>query len=310
MEDNRPPPFEVLFITSVDNQIAVLQTVMCIVLLPTSLTLIFGIIHYEHFGVDSKKRSFFNQAISALFISLGFNGIFVMVSMTIRCWTGPFGHFGGIIVSIARRSLLIVASFWVTEFLLYKNMSILFPHYITRLRDDFWAIFCCGWNILLGILFTNIEWILNNQTHPPPIYLFMSGEDEMIQSPQQILSFLIVWVIITILALSLIIIQLIKNKPSPEQQFGFNNMKHNPAIVNSLQMMFVIAILLLVSYPSIFVKGVGPNPFVLKTIPMSIAVYLIIPICFYAFNKKLRRYVWRETRQFLGLDFQTIDPAF
>ena len=310
MEDNRPPPFEILFITSVDYQIAVVQTVMCIVLLPISLTLIFGIVHYEHFGVDSQKRSFFNQAISALFISLGLNGIFVMVSMTIRCWTGPFGHFGGIIVSIARRSLLIVASFWVTEFLLYKNMSILFPHYITRLRDDFWAIFCCGWNILLGILFTNIEWILNNQTHPPPIYLFMSGEDEMIQSPQQILSFLIVWVIITILALSLIIIQPIKNKPSPEQQFGFNNMKHNPAIVNSLQILSVIAILLLVIYPAIFIKGVGPNAFVLKNIPVCIAAYLIIPFCFYAFNNKLRKYVWREIKQFLGLDLQIIDPSF
>ena len=222
---------------------------------------------------------------------------------------GPFGQIGGIIVWIARRFLLIVASFWVTEFLLYKNMSILFPHYITRLRDDFWAIFCCGWNILFGILLTNIEWILNKETHHPPIYLFMSGEGEIIQSPQQILSFLIVWVVITILALSLIIIQPTKNKPSPEQQFGFNNMKHNPAIVNSLQMLFVIVILLLVIYPSIFVNDVGPNAFVLKTIPMSIQAYLIAPICFYAFNNKLRKYVWREMKQFLGLDLQTIEPC-
>ena len=137
----------------------------------------------------------------------------------------------------------------------------------------------------------------------------MSGEDEMIQSPQQILSFLIVWVIITILALSLIIIQLIKNKPSPEQQFGFNNMKHNPAIVNSLQILSVIAILLLVIYPSIFVNDVGPNAFVLKNIPVCIAAYLIIPFCFYAFNNKLRKYVWREMKQFLGLDLQTIEPC-
>ena len=310
MNDSSPPPIEVLFITSVDYQIAVLQTVMCIVLLPTSLTLIFGIVHYEHFGVDSKKRSFFNQAISALFISLGLNEISIMVSITIRCWMGPFGQIGGIIVSIARRFLLIVASFWVTEFLLYKNMSILLPHYITRLRDDFWVMFCCGWNMLFGILFTNIEWILNDKNCHPPIYLFISGEGEIIQSHQQILLFLIVWVIITILALFLIIIQLIKNKPSPEQQFGFNNMKHNPAIVNSLQMMLVIAILLLVCYPSIFVKGVGPNAFVLKTIPMSIAAYLIIPICFYAFNNKLRKYAWRGTKRFMGLDLQTIDPAF
>ena len=87
-------------------------------------------------------------------------------------------------------------------------------------------------------------------------------------------------------------------------------MKHNPAIVNSLQILSVIAILLLVIYPAIFIKGVGPNAFVLKNIPVCIAAYLIIPFCFYAFNNKLRKYVWREIKEFLELDFQTIDPTF
>ena len=100
------PRFEVIFITSVDEQIAILQTVVFSAMLPISLTLISGIVHYEHFGVDSQKRSFFNQAISGFFISLGLNEI-VMVSITIRCWTGPFGHIGGIIVSIARRFFII-----------------------------------------------------------------------------------------------------------------------------------------------------------------------------------------------------------
>ena len=304
------PQFEVLFITSVDKQIAVLQTAMCIVLLPISLTLIFGIVNYEHFGVDSQKRSFYNQTISAWFISLGLNEILVMVSITIRCWTGPFGHVGGMIVSVARRFFLIVASFWTIEFLLYKNMSILFPHYTIRLRDNFWTIFCCGWNTIFGVLFTNIEWFLQ-ETHPP-IYLFMSGEDEMLMSHKQMFIFLIVWVIVAILAVSFMIIRLFKN-PSPDpvqtqQGFGFNNMKHNPAIVNNLQMVFVVMILLAVCYPSIFVTTIGPNAFVLKTIPMSIAAYLVVPSCFYAFNKKLRKYVWRETKEALGLDFQTIEP--
>ena len=78
------PQFDVIFITSVDEQIAILQTVVCSVMLPISLTLIFGIVHYEHFGDDSQKRSFFNQAISAFFISLGLNGILVLVPITIR----------------------------------------------------------------------------------------------------------------------------------------------------------------------------------------------------------------------------------
>ena len=309
MEDNKPQ-FEVLFITSVDTQVAILQTVLCIVLIPISITLIFGIVNYEHYGVDSQKRSFFNQAISAWFISLGLNGIFVMVSITIRCWTGPFGHIGAIIVSIARRFFLIVAPLWAIEFLLYKNLSILCPNYILRLRDDFWALFCHGWNTIFGIVLTNTEWFLQ-ETHPP-IYLFISGEGEILMSHKQIFVFLMLWVLITLLAVSFMIIWLIK-KPSSgpvqtDQGFGFNNVKHNPAIVNSLQISIVVVILLAVCYPSIFVKSKGPNAFVLKTIPMSIAAYLVVPICFYAFNKKLRKYVWRETKEAFGLDFQTIAP--
>ena len=177
MEDNRSPPFEVLFITSVDNQIAVLQTVMCIALLPTSLTLIFGIVHYEHFGVDSQKRSFFNQAISAFFVSLGFNEISVVLPITIRCWSGPFYDSISIIVSITRRLFLTFASLVTIEILVYKNICILNPNYISRLRDDFWTTFCIGWNVTFGILLSNGEWYLSDSY--PPIYLFMSGKDNM-----------------------------------------------------------------------------------------------------------------------------------
>ena len=172
-----PPPFEVLFITSVDYQIAVLKTVMCIVMLPLSLTLIFGIVNYEHFVVDSQKRSFFNQAISAFFVSLGFNEILVVLPITIRCWSGPLGHIISIIVSITRRLFLTFASLVAIEILVYKNMCILNPNYISRLRDDFWATFCIGWNVTFGILLSNGEWYFSDSY--PPIYLFMSGKDDM-----------------------------------------------------------------------------------------------------------------------------------
>ena len=171
------PQFKVIFITSVDEQIAILQTVICSIMLPISITLIFGIVHYEHFGVDSQKRSFFNQAISAFFVSLGFNEISVVLPITIRCWSGPLGHIISIIVSIARRLFLTFASLVTIEILLYKNICILNPNYISRLRDDFWATFCIGWNVTFGILLSNGEWYLSDSY--PPIYLFMSGKDDM-----------------------------------------------------------------------------------------------------------------------------------
>ena len=123
--------------------------------------------------------------------------------------------------------------------------------------------------------------------------------------------FLIFLILIAILTVSFIIIKLIK-KPSPEpnqpQQPGsFNNMTHNPALINSLQIVFVIALVLVASLPSIFLKGTGPNAFVLRAIPIQIVAYLVIPVCFYAFNKKLRKYVWKETKTFLGLTNQIQD---
>ena len=171
------PQFEVVFITSVDKQLAILQTVICSVTLPISLSLIFGIVHYEHYGVDSQKRSFFNQAMSAFFINLGLNEILALVPITIRCWTGPLGHSVAVIVSIARRLFLTFASFIAIEILLYKNICVWNPTFITRLRDDFWTTFCIGWNVTFGILLSNGEWYLSDSY--PPIYLFISGKDDM-----------------------------------------------------------------------------------------------------------------------------------
>ena len=171
------PQFEVLFITSVEEQIAILQTVMCSVILPISLTLIFGIVHYEHYGVDPQKRSFFNQAISAFFISMGLMEILSVVPITIRCWTGPLGPSISILVSVVRRLLVSFASFVVIEILLYKNICVWYPNYISRLRDDFWTTFCFGWNVTFGILLSNGEWYLSDSY--PPIYLFISGKEDM-----------------------------------------------------------------------------------------------------------------------------------
>ena len=70
-----------------------------------------------------------------------------------------------------------------------------------------------------------------------------------------------------------------------------------------------MVVLIAACYPAIvYVEGKGPNSFILGTLPSAVAAYFVVPISFYAFNKKLRKYVWRETKEFLGLDPQTIEP--
>ena len=123
--------------------------------------------------------------------------------------------------------------------------------------------------------------------------------------------FVYLWIIAIILAGSFMTFRLIKNPIEEPQGSGLalNNLKHNPALVNNLQILLVITIFIVTAYPAMFVAGQGPNSFILGTLPAAFAAYLVIPISFFAFNKKLRKYVWKETKEALGLNVQVVGPA-
>ena len=117
--------------------------------------------------------------------------------------------------------------------------------------------------------------------------------------------FAILWIIAIILAGSFMIFRLIKNPTEEPQGSGLNNVVHNPALVNNLQILLLIVVFLIASYLSKFVAGHGPNSFILGTLPGAVNAYFVVPISFYAFNKKLRKYVWRET---FGSNIQAVGP--
>ena len=124
--------------------------------------------------------------------------------------------------------------------------------------------------------------------------------------------FVYLWIIAIILAGSFMTFRLIKNPIEEPQGSGLalNNLKHNPALVNNLQILLVITIFIVTAYPAtMFVAGQGPNSFILGTLPGAVAAYLVIPISFFAFNKKLRKYVWKETKEALGLNVQAVGPT-
>ena len=118
--------------------------------------------------------------------------------------------------------------------------------------------------------------------------------------------FVILWIIAVILAGSYMIFRLIKNPTEEPQGSGLNNVVHNPALVNNLQILLVIVVFLVVCYPAMFVAGHGQNSFILGTLPGAVAAYFVVPISFYAFNKKLRKYVWREA---FGSNIQAVGPS-
>ena len=107
------------------------------------------------------------------------------------------------------------------------------------------------------------------------------------------------------------VIRLIKNPAEELQQpnQGFNTLKHNPALVSNLQILLVVAIFIVTGYPAMFVADQGgPDAFVLGILPIGMAGYLVVPICFYVFNRKLRKYIGKEIREALGLNFQEVQP--
>ena len=166
----------------VDTNVAILQTVICIVVVPIGIILIYGIVLYEHEGVDSKKRSLFNQLISDFFVALGILTLICTVPITIRCWTGPLGHIFAKIVSVARRFFFTFFMVNDIEVLIYKIFCLLNPNFILRLDDYFWNAFLLSWNGIFAVVSSNADWYISYSN--PRIYNFLTGNEDVISATE------------------------------------------------------------------------------------------------------------------------------
>ena len=177
MEENTTwPQFQVDFITTVDTYVTILQTITYIIVVTIGIPLVLGIISYERIGVDAKKRSIFNQLISAFFRNVSVNIVFIGFFVTIRCWIGPLDSMLSTFLTIARRLGITSLVFIILEGCLYKIICLVNPTFILSLDDDYWTTYIIVWNIILSFLLTTAYWISVKQY--PPIYLFLSGEEE------------------------------------------------------------------------------------------------------------------------------------
>ena len=287
------------FITEVDTKVAILQSIICLTVLPFGLFLIYGIVLYEHFGVDAQKRSILNQLMSAIFVDMGLNGLLVVLTITLRCWTGPLGSTFAFVVSGSRRFFLTFYKLLGLEILLYKNLCILKPQFIMRFNDNFWTNFILVWNGIVAVLSSNAELALTKVGHPQ-MFLFLSGEDDLNNSTKIQTLYLVLLSLIMILLVLYMIIRLITN-PGEEQSHGqgqfFNNLMHNPALINNLQILIVAFVCIVVALPGTFIVKKTPNAFVLSIIPGVLNLFLFMPILFYAFNDRLRKFAWRELKE-------------
>ena len=116
-----------------------------------------------------------------------------------------------------------------------------------------------------------------------------------------------------ILGAFFMIVRIVKNpieEPQQNQGMMLNNMKHNPALVSNMQILLSIGVFIVTLYPAMFVAGKGPNSFILGSLPSAVGGYFVVPVSFYAYNKKLRKYVWKEAKESLGLKNQIdLEPS-
>ena len=166
--------------TLVDTNLAILQTVVCMVALPIGTILIYGIVLYEREGVDSQKRSVFNQLISAAFVALEISVLTCTIPITIRCWTGPLGHIFGKMVSVIRRFFFTFLMVDTIEILIYKNLCLITPNCILKLNDYFWTAFLLAWNGIFAMVPSNADWYISPSN--PRIYNFISGNEDVISA--------------------------------------------------------------------------------------------------------------------------------
>ena len=202
------------------------------------------------------------------------------------------------------------------DIMIYKNLCMLQPNWILKLMDDFWVTFVLFWNCFFAGVSTNADWYTS--LAQPAIYLFISGNGDLNTATEMWKLYSVMWAITLCLAIFYIIIRLIKilnyQEPHHHQQSQaedqmFNNMVHNPALINNLQILVVIFIFLLVAYSGgTLVTQNGPNGFILGSLPGVLAVFPIVLILFYTFNQNLRKFVAREVLG-ITLTLTTYEPV-
>ena len=311
MEENATSPqYEIEDFLKVDTNNVILQTVTYATVCFIGIPLIVGIIHYEHFGVDAQKRSILNQLISQFFGTIGLCVLFTGFFVTLRCWVGPLGTSVGNFAAIVRGVFLQMIGFLAFEILIYKNLCLIKPLWIMSLNDNFWTTFALAWNVIFANLgcHTNINFVLDD---PPPIVGFISGEGDLGKKAERQTWFIVIWIVDFSLIVTYAILLMIKKPvqpPPPQQGLLFNNLIHNPALINNLPSIFVFCLGALCTVPGIFATQNGPNGFVLMTLPGMTTSTLVMPLLFYIYNKNLRKFVWKEIKDWLGIDQTPVQP--
>ena len=105
------------------------------------------------------------------------------------------------------------------------------------------------------------------------------------------LEFFLFWSITLVLAVVCSILRIshhFHQPGQPNQGNHLNNAWHNPALVDSLEILMVFVTIAFTTIPGIFFISDGPNEFVSANLPNIILALIVVPGLFYGFNKNLR----------------------
>ena len=111
--------------------------------------LILGIVHYEKYGQDSKKRSFQDRVFSFNCLLFAFITFFNGILFQVRSLFGPIGNISALIIYF-NGSVMLAIPLGYAESILFKCLLIFFWKKFAAINDEFLATFFNSFNVLIG----------------------------------------------------------------------------------------------------------------------------------------------------------------
>ena len=261
-----------------------------------------AVMNYEQFGGDPMKRGIENKLISSVCIAQ-ILGMFSSATISlIRAIYGPVN----IIISTTIWFILVSLNHFacLTLMLMFsnKNLNILAFNFVSHMDENFWFWFLQILNVSLSSILSFIVYFLSQSYFP----LISTYAGLPITSVPSKVYFVLMALGALIMFVSYFCIKIYKTIQDPESQDQnqvesnlFNNLVHNPNILNDIQLFLVCTAFLATGglIPLAIFQGQPPDTpdeVFLSFLPGRWVFGFINPMLFFYFNPAIRAHVKRD----------------
>ena len=165
---------DTLDMNTIPTVVVILGTTNYVLIMTLGNGFHYGIIFYEKFGGDPKKRSIGNQLVSFACSGVIFHTVVTGSIFTLYSWIGPLGSSIATIALFARIAAGLAIALSFTELILYKCFMVFNLKIALGLNDDLFALFIKLCNVLSVSVIAGSHIFLGNVNGRT--YVFLSGD--------------------------------------------------------------------------------------------------------------------------------------